>query len=65
MTNKKLKPSDIRTLQDLHNALPNPNYVKYNPKGGIAKAMQMPNFVKSRKKAKDGHEILHISYTEK
>jgi hypothetical protein len=42
---------------------PKLNYVKHNPKGGIAAAMKMPNFVKRRRKAADGHEILEIDYT--
>ena len=43
--------------------LPKFNYVKHNPKGGIAAGMKMTNFVKRRRKAANGHEILEIDYT--
>lgn len=39
------------------------NHVIHNPKGGIAAAMNQPNFIKRRRKAKDGHEVLEIDYT--
>lgn len=66
MTKNQKKTSNnnnIRTLADLHRSLPNKKYVTMNPPGGIAAAMKQPNFVKSRRKAPDGHEIIEVNYT--
>lgn len=74
MTNKK-KQQQTKNNNNYSKTITNPpgglstvkipkfNYVKHNPKGGITAAMKMPNFVKRRRKAPDGHEILEIDYT--
>ena len=64
VTNKKKPTNNIRTLKDLHNSLPNPNYATMNSKGGIG-SIKQPNFVTKKRKAKDGHLVYEINYTEK